>query len=193
MKIFEEEQLRAGSCTSELQLKGNCRLKVNCGKKFGLVCQLLTEPAQILSYYLLLVYNSLQSVLLYMIRAFIFQIFFIVYLYSKIIQTHLKVYKVFMKCSMSEENVADPKILLVCTKLHMSISNNLLLRILNSIKMSLPVLVQWCGRKISRRFNGVLPFPAQNDTQFSISLIIVPIYHNPHYIIWACSKLFLWF
>ena len=28
-----------GSCTSELQLKVNCRLKVNCGKYFGLADQ----------------------------------------------------------------------------------------------------------------------------------------------------------
>ena len=34
---------RAGSCASELQLKVNCRLKVNCWKKCGLVCQLFSD------------------------------------------------------------------------------------------------------------------------------------------------------
>ena len=62
--------LRAGSCTSELQLKMNCRLKVNYRKKFELVCQLLADPAPILSYNSLSVYNSLSaSIHLYMIRA----------------------------------------------------------------------------------------------------------------------------
>ena len=35
----------------------NCRLKVNCRKKFGLVCKLLADLAQILSYKSLLVYT----------------------------------------------------------------------------------------------------------------------------------------
>ena len=55
--------LHSRSCTSELQLK------VNCSKKFGLGCQLLAEPAQILSYNSLSVYNSLSAAIqLYMIR-----------------------------------------------------------------------------------------------------------------------------
>ena len=64
----------AGLCTNELQLK------VNCSKKFGLVCQLLAEPAHILFY------NSLSAAIhLYMIRPLIFQglfrnhILFIIY------------------------------------------------------------------------------------------------------------------
>ena len=36
---------RVGSCTSELQLKVNSRLKVNWRKKFGLACQLLARRA----------------------------------------------------------------------------------------------------------------------------------------------------
>ena len=41
-----------------------------CRKKIGLVCQLLAESAQILSYNSLLVYNSLSAVIhLYMIWA----------------------------------------------------------------------------------------------------------------------------
>ena len=36
-------KIRAGSCTSELQLEVNCR------KKFGQACQLLANPGQILS------------------------------------------------------------------------------------------------------------------------------------------------
>ena len=64
--------MSAGSCTSELQLKVNCRPKVNCRKKFGLVCQLLAESVQILSCYLLSVYNSLSAEIhLYIIRAYI--------------------------------------------------------------------------------------------------------------------------
>ena len=44
------------------------QLKVNCRKKFGLVCQLLAEPAQILFYNSLSVYNSLSAAIqLYMI------------------------------------------------------------------------------------------------------------------------------
>ena len=57
---------RAGSCTSELQLKMNCRLQVNCKKCFCLVCQMLAEPAQILFY------NSLSAAIrLYMIWALV--------------------------------------------------------------------------------------------------------------------------
>ena len=48
--IWNRMALRNGSCTSELQLKVNCRPKVNCRIKFGLICKLLAEPAQILSY-----------------------------------------------------------------------------------------------------------------------------------------------
>ena len=59
-----------GSCTSELQLKMNCRSKVNCRIKFGLARQTVGRSAQILSYNLLLVYNSLSaSIHLYMIQA----------------------------------------------------------------------------------------------------------------------------
>ena len=48
----------------------NCILKVNCRKKFGLVCQLLAEPALILFYNSLSVYNSLSAAIhLYMIQA----------------------------------------------------------------------------------------------------------------------------
>ena len=56
----------------------NCKLqlKVNCRKKFGLVCQLLAEPAQILPYNSLLVYNSLSAAIrLCMIWAMVLEIF----------------------------------------------------------------------------------------------------------------------
>ena len=47
---------RAGSCTSALQLKVN-----SSRKKFGMICQLLADPAQILSYNSLSVYNKLSA------------------------------------------------------------------------------------------------------------------------------------
>ena len=66
----------ARPCTSELLLKVNCRLEVNCRIKFGLACQLLAEPAQILSY------NSLSAAIhLCMIQA---------YISSKYVVTHCK-------------------------------------------------------------------------------------------------------
>ena len=43
------QRLWAGSCTSELQLKVNCRLKVNCKIKFGLACQLFAKSARFFS------------------------------------------------------------------------------------------------------------------------------------------------
>ena len=59
---------RAGWCTSELQLKVNCGLQVNCRIKFGLVCKLLqTSPIFFINS--LSVYNSLSAAIhLYMIR-----------------------------------------------------------------------------------------------------------------------------
>ena len=53
---------RPGSCTSESQLKVNCRPKVNCRIKFGLARPTVDRPAvQFLSYNSLLVYNSLSA------------------------------------------------------------------------------------------------------------------------------------
>ena len=65
LSLLEIQTYRAGSCTSELPLKVNCRIK------FGLVCQLLAEAAQILSYNSRSVYNSLSAAIhLYMIWAY---------------------------------------------------------------------------------------------------------------------------
>ena len=65
--------LRPGSFTSELQLKVNCRPKVNCGEKFGLVCQLTVcraHPSKFYPSYSLSFYNSLSvTIHLYMIWA----------------------------------------------------------------------------------------------------------------------------
>ena len=47
---YHLKQLRSGSCTSELQLKVNCRLKVNHKIKIELICRLLAELAQIVPY-----------------------------------------------------------------------------------------------------------------------------------------------
>ena len=56
----------AESCTSELQMKVNCR------KKIGLVSQLLAEPAQNFPFNTLSVYNSLSAAFhLYMIWAYV--------------------------------------------------------------------------------------------------------------------------
>ena len=60
--------LRPGSCTSELQLKVNCRLKVNFRIKFGLARPKVGRPTQIFSYNSLSVCNSLSAAIhLYMI------------------------------------------------------------------------------------------------------------------------------
>ena len=68
VKVYEVH-VRVGSCTSDLQLKVNNILKVNCRGKNGLVCQLLAKPA-LLIYNSLLVYNSLSAAIhLYMNRA----------------------------------------------------------------------------------------------------------------------------
>ena len=55
-----------GSCASELQLKVNCRPKVNCKIKFGLAWPTVGRPAQFIFY------NSLSAAIhLYMIRPII--------------------------------------------------------------------------------------------------------------------------
>ena len=41
---IEYNNPRSRSCTSELQLKVNCRLNVNCGKKFGLARPTVDRP-----------------------------------------------------------------------------------------------------------------------------------------------------
>ena len=69
--------LMAGSCTSELQLKVNCRLKVNCWIKFGLARLTVGRPAQIFSYNSLSVYNSLSAEIhLYMIWSYVLDLYF---------------------------------------------------------------------------------------------------------------------
>ena len=69
--------------------KWNWMLKVKCRKKFGLVCQLLAEPAQILFYNSLLVYYSLSAIIhWYMIQAHIL-LAYALYLYTSYIFTNI--------------------------------------------------------------------------------------------------------
>ena len=74
-KIHETE-----SCTSELQLKVNCRLNVNCRIKFGLVWPPVSRPAQKISHNLLST-----AIHLYMIRPLnqFFMIVYFIYLFKK--------------------------------------------------------------------------------------------------------------
>ena len=55
--LFLTQTLRPGSCTSELQLKVNCRPKKNCRKKFGLACRPTVGRQTRPNYFLQLTFN----------------------------------------------------------------------------------------------------------------------------------------